>query len=387
MVYGRDLFFIYRNPTRIVYGENTANDVGLEVERLGGRRAVLITDQGVVRAGLASLVKEALGQKYAGIFDRCIQDSGVHIVNEAADFSREMGADLLVSLGGGSAIDTTKGVAILLKEGGQLQDYSGYRMLSRPQTPHIAIPTTAGTGSEVTYVAVIKDWENSAKILFCDEHITPDTAILDPLMTRGLPAQLTAATGMDALTHAVEAFQSLESEPLTDAMALHAIRLIIEYLPRCVEQGDDMVARGQQLLAASMASMAAGNAQYGLAHAMAHSAGALFGTPHGLANSILLPHVMLFNLDRCAGRYARVALAMGLDTRSMSDTAAGEAAAQAVWNFTGKMGVPQRLRDAGVPEGGLKAAADLCLSDGAIVYNPRPVDSADQILQLYRKAW
>ncbi len=387
MAYDRDLSFIYNNPTRLIFGENSVRDVGIEVDNLGGSRAVIVADKGVVEAGLTEKVEKALGRRYAGIFDGCTQDSGVKLVNEAAAGAKEMGADILVSVGGGSVIDTAKGMAILLKEGGSLQDYCGMQMLSRPQTPHITIPTTAGTGSEVTYAAVIKDWDNNMKLLFCDNNIIPNTAILDPVMTAGLPPQLTATTGMDALTHAVEAIHALQRQPIADAMALHAIRLIMEYLPRCVEKGDDLIARGQQQIAATMAGVAFGNAQVGLVHAMAHSVGALYKVPHGLANSILLPHVMLFNLDECPERYALVAGAIGLDTRGMSDMEAGEAAANAIWELTRKMGVPQRLRDAGVPENGLEEAANLSLSDGAIVYNPKLIMEAEEVLAVYRKAW
>lgn len=386
MSYDRDLSFIYNNPTRIIYGEKSLKDIGMEVDALGGSRALVVTDKGVVEAGLAQQVEKALGRRYAATFDGCIQDSGVHVVNEGAAYAREAGADLIVSVGGGSVIDTAKGMAILLKEGGELMDYAGMQILSRPQTPHIVVPTTAGTGSEVTYVAVIKDWDKNMKMLFCDTHIIPNTAILDPLMTMGLPPQLTATTGMDAFTHAVEAIHALQREPIADGMALHAIRLMMEFLPRCVEQGDDLVARGQQQIAATMAGVAFGNAQVGLVHAMAHSVGALFKVPHGLANSILLPHVMAYNLDECADRYAMIARAMDLDTRGMSDEEAGSAAVNAIGELTKKMGVPQRLRDAGVPEEGLEEAANLSLSDGAIVYNPKMIFDADEVLSVYRKA-
>lgn len=387
MGYEKDLSFIYYNPTRIVFGEKSVKEVGIEAEQLGGTRAVVVTDRGVVEAGLAGQVEKALGAKYAGTFDRCVQDSGFHIVNEGAEFAREKGADLLVSVGGGSVIDTAKAIAFLLKEGGRLEDYAGFQMFNRPQTPHLVVPTTAGTGSEVTYAAVIKDWENNMKQLFCDYHIIPNTAVLDPLMTVGLPPRLTATTGMDALTHAIEALHALQREPIADAMALHAIRLITTYLPRCVENGDDTVARGQQQLAATMAGVAFGNAQIGLVHAMAHAVGALFKVPHGLANSILLPHVMLYNLDECADRYALVAQAMGLETRGLDDAEAAQAAAEAVWELTARMGVPQRLRDAGVPPEGLAEAAELSLSDGSIVYNPKTIFEAGEVLGLYQKAW
>ncbi len=387
MSYSRDLSFIYYNPTKIIFGEGSIKEIGIEVEALGGTRAVVVTDRGVVEAGLAGEVEEALGRKYVGTFDGAVQDSGFHIVNEGAKFAREAGADTIVSVGGGSSIDTAKGISILLKEGGQMQDYSGFQLLSRPQTPHIAVPTTAGTGSEATYAAVVKDWENNEKILFCDNHIIPRVAILDPLLTAGLPPPLTASTGIDALTHAIEALHALQAEPIADAMALQAIRLITAYLPRCVANGDDLFARGQQQIAALMAGVAFSNAQLGLVHAMAHSLGALFNVPHGLANSLLLPHVMLYNLESCAERYLLVAEAMGLATAGLDEEGAARLAVNAVQELTRKIGLPQRLREAGVPEEGLAEAAELSLSDGSIIYNPRPVFEADEVLALFREAW
>lgn len=387
MGYDRDLSFEYNNPTKIIFGENSVRDVGLEVDSLGCSKVLIVTDQGIIEAGLTERVEQALGRRYIGTYDRCLQDSGFHLVNEGAAFALEKGADILVSVGGGSVIDTTKAMAIVMKEGGQLRDYYGVQILSRPQTPHIVVPTTAGTGSEVTWAAVIKDWERNVKELFCDYFIIPNIAVLDPTMIAGLPPQLTASTGMDALTHAIEAIHALQRQPIADAMAMHAIRLTMEFLPRCVEQGDDLAARGQQQIAATMAGIAFGNAQIGLVHAMAHSIGALFKVPHGLGNSILLPHVMLFNLEECADRYALVATAMGLDTRGLSDMEAGRAAAEAAWELTKKIGLPQKIREVGVPENGLAEAAELSLSDGSIIYNPRMVSEAEEVLEIFRAAW
>jgi len=387
MAYDRDLSFVYRNPTKLVFGENSINDLIPEIEEMGCSRAFVVTDQGIVEAGLAERVVKSLGSKHVGTFDGCIQDSGLHIINEAAEIAKEKEPDVLVSVGGGSTIDTAKGMAVLLKEGGQIQDYAGMQNLSRPQTPHIAIPTTAGTGSEVTYALVVKDWDKNQKLIFADTFMTPNIGILDPTMTAGLPPQLTATTGMDALTHAIEAIHALQAEPISDGMALHAIRLIMEYLPRCVENGDDLLARGQQQIAATMAGIAFGNAQIGLVHAMAHSVGGLFKVPHGLANSILLPHVMLYNLDECPDRYALVAQGMGLDISGMSDEEAGKAATEAVWELTGKIGVPQKLSEVGVPEDGLADAAEMALSDGSIVYNPKPIFDPDEVLEVFKKAF
>ncbi len=387
MAYDKDLSFIYKNYTRLIFGINSVRDVKSEVDELKCSRAFIVTDQGVTAAGLVEKVEKALGNKLVGKFDECPQDSGFHIVNQAADLAREAGADCLVSVGGGSVIDTAKGMSIVISEGGKLEDYSGFQLLSHPITPHIVIPTTAGTGSEVTWAFVIKDWEKNQKILYGDDYLMPNTAILDPVMTQGLPPMLTATTGMDALTHAIEAIHALQAEPVTDALAFGAIRMIMEYLPICVEKGDDLFARGQQQIAATMAGIAFSNAQVGLVHAMAHSAGALFKVPHGLGNSILLPYVMQFNLEECPDRYAYVARAMDVYEKGMSDEEASNAAIEAVWDFTKKLGVPQKLSEVGVPEDGLPAVAELTLSDGALVYNPRMVMDAEEVLGVCKKAF
>ncbi len=387
MSYDRELSFEYNNPTKIIFGENSVKDIGLEVDNLGGSKALIVTDQGVTQAGLIDRVVEALGRRYVGTFDDCVQDSGFKLVNDAAEFARTKGTDILISVGGGSVIDTAKGISVLLREGGQLQDYAGVQMLNRPQTPHLVIPTTAGTGSEVTWAAVIKNEERNAKETLLDYYLIPNIAILDPTMIAGLPPQITAGTGMDALTHAIEGIHAMQRQPIADAMALHAIRLISEYLPRCVENGDDLFARGQQMIAATMAGIAFGNAQVGLAHAIAHSIGALFGVPHGLANGIVLPHVMLFNLEDCADRYALIARAMDLDVRGLDDLEAGRKAAEAVWQLTKTIGLTQKLRDAGVPEEGLAEAAELSMSDASIIYNPRMVIDAEEVLAVLKQAW
>ena len=387
MAYDRDLAFVYRNPTKIVFGEKTVNDAGMEVSELGCSRALIVTDPGVVEAGLVVRVEKALGAKYVGVYDKCIQDSGVHIINEAAGVARESGADCLVSVGGGSTIDTAKGMAVLLKEGGKLEDYAGFQLLSRPQTPHVVIPTTSGTGSEATMTAVVKDWDRHQKLLFSDTNMIPNVGILDPTIVEGLPPALTAATGMDALTHAVEAIHTIQASPIADAMALQAIRLITENLPVCVENGSDLLARGQQQCAATMAGVAFDNAQVGLPHALAHSLGGLFKVPHGLANSMVLAPSMRFNLDECPDRYALVARAMGVDTKGMSDMEAGAAAIDAVVALIGKLGIPTKLSEVGVPEDGLVQVAELALSDGAIVYNPKMITEADEILGVLKEAY
>lgn len=388
MPYDASLNFVFWSPTKIVFGENTALDVAIEVENLKCKKALIVTDRDLAKnTDLPERIRKALGKLSVGIFSDVEPDSGVHIVNQGAKVGKDLGADCIVSVGGGSAIDTAKGIAILLKEGGKLQDYVGFQVLTRPQTPHIVIPTTAGTGSEVTYIAVIKDHEVGRKLLFGDYNILPNVAILDPKMTEGLPSLLTAATGMDAMCHAIEAMHSLQREPVADGMALHAIRLIREFLPRAVENGMDMTARGQMLIAANMAGAAFSNAQVGIVHALAHTVGARFKVHHGLANSILLPACLRYNGDACGEVYLDVLSALGVNVKGIPPDKAGDVVADKIMEFTRELGLPQRLRDVGVPEEGLKECSELALSDGAIVYNPKFISESAEVLKVYQQAW
>ena len=382
-----DLQFIYRNPTKIVFGKNAVKDLPYEVEQLGGTKVLVVTDRDLAGTDMVERVVKVLGRYHVGLFSDVVQDTGVEIVDKGAAYGKDVGADLIVSVGGGSSIDTAKGIAVILKEGGCIRDYAAqFNALTRPQTPHIVVPTTAGTGSEVTYAAVIKDHERKQKLLVVDYNILPNTGILDPEMTVGMPPGLTAATGMDALTHAVEAIHSDQSEPITDGMAMHAIRLIHNYLPKAVENGEDREARGMMLIAANMAGVAFGNAQVGIVHAMAHSAGARFGVPHGTANSILLPYGMQFNLDSCS-RYTLVADALGIPLEGKSAEEAGQCAIDEIKRFTKSIGMPLRLRDVHVPEEGLKEIAELSLYDGSLVYNSKPAFEADLIEDILKQAW
>ncbi len=388
MTYDASLSFIYMNTTRVVFGPGCSRDVKEEVRALGCARALVVTDSVLAKStDIPSRIEKVLGDACAGIYSDVVPDSGVHLVDAGAAFARERGADCIVSVGGGSAIDTAKGIAIVLKEGGSLRDYEGFQVLKRPATPHVAIPTTAGTGSEVTYVAVIKDHEAHQKLLFGDYNIIPNTALLDPELTVGLPRGLTAATGMDAMSHAVESIHSQQNEPIADGLALHAIRLIREFLPRAVDDGKDLVARGQMLIASNMAGTAFSNAQVGLVHAIAHTIGARHGVHHGLANSILLPHVVRFNAGEIAGAYRPVAEALGFQVEGVSDEACAEAAARLLSELAARTGLPQTLSSQGVPESALPELAEATLADASIIYNGRAVLDADEVLGVLKAAF
>ena len=386
MQYDAGLNFNYFAPTKVIFGAGSISELPMEVRTLG-KKAFLVTDGGLVETGLVDQVKNKLGDLLAGDYADVPQDSGMDVVDKGAERALEAGADVLVSLGGGSVIDTAKGMCIVMKEGGSLRDFQGMQMLSRPQTPHVVIPTTAGTGSEVTSGAVILDKDQGQKIIIFEYLNTPRVALLDPLMTEKLPPHLTASTGMDAMTHAVESYVAQARNPISDSAALHAIKLIVKFLPVCVEHGQDLAARGQMQIAALLAGWAFSNAMVGLVHAMAHSLGAVCRIPHGLANGILLPHVMRFNLDEIPELIADIAEAMGAATNGLDTLSAANAAVDKMKALAERIGLNQRLSDLGVNENALKECAELSMSDGSIIYNPRTVMDAQEVLQLYRKAY
>ncbi|MEW5722651.1 MAG: iron-containing alcohol dehydrogenase [Thermodesulfobacteriota bacterium] len=386
MIYERDLSFNYVAPTKVIFGPGSLRDLALEVRTLG-TRAFLVTDPGVIAAGLAGKVREALGPLLAGEFSDVPQDTGMEVVDAGAAAAAQAGADVVVSLGGGSVMDTAKGICLLLKEGGSLRDHQGMQLLTRPQTPHVAVPTTAGTGSEVSAGAVILDQAQGQKILIWEYHLIPNVALLDPELTVGLPPHLTASTGMDAMTHAVECYMSQQRNPLSDAAALHAIRLITRHLPTAVDKGSDLVARGQMQIAALLAGWAFSNALLGLVHAMAHSLGAVCRLPHGLANGLLLPHVMRFNLETVPGLMADVGVAMGAALPGQPPEEAGLAAVEAMAALVHRIGLPAGLGAAGVDKKDLAACAALAMTDGSIIYNPRMVLEPEEVLEVYHKAY
>jgi alcohol dehydrogenase len=386
--YGADLSFSLFQPTRVVFGDGAVAELAIECKRLGIERALVVTDR-VLRdkTDIIARVDKALGPRFGAVYDGVIPDTGVEVIDEGARLARAERCDGLVSVGGGSAIDTAKGMAIVLTEGGSIRDHQGASRLTRPQTPHIAVPTTAGTGSEVSLYIVVKDHAAHEKMHFMEDRIIPDVAILDPSLTLGMPATLTAATGMDALTHAIEAYTSINHNPIADALALQAMRLVARHLPHAVADGSDRVARGQMLIAANIAGMAFNATGVGLVHAMAHVIGARYGVHHGTANAICLPHVIRFNADELGPRYRDVAAALGVDAAGLGDEIAGEAAAQAVAQLNARVKLPLRLRDVGVPEADLDACAEGSLSDGAIVYNGKFATDHDLVLGVYRNAF
>jgi alcohol dehydrogenase class IV len=383
--YPRTTSFAWTGPTRLTIGPGRAAAVGEEVARLGRSRVLLISDRGIEKAGLLEVVKGALGNRLQASFLDVPQDSGLETVDAAVRAGREAGVDVVVSVGGGSVIDTSKAAAICLGAGGKAIDHIGAYLMRGTPLPHVVLPTTAGTGSEVTNCAVIRHAELGRKVYFLDDRLIPNAAILDPQLTAGLPRGLTGSTGLDALTHAIEAVVSKTANPISEGLALQAIRMIAEHLPAVIERPADLEARVQMQLASTMAGWAFSVAGVGLVHGLSHALGARHHVPHGTANGILLPHVMRFNVEAAGPKLAQVARALGCNGTG-DEVALASAGADAVAKLLVAIGHPQKLSEVGVKAADLQACAELALGDGATATNPRPVRSAEEAVAVYRQA-
>jgi len=385
-------FFQFSLPTKVLFQAGLAKDFSNELSQLGLTRVLFITDQVLIDTGLAAPVIEGLknaGVEEVKVFSEVPPNSELKVVQKAAELGKEIGAEGIVALGGGSVMDTAKATNILLTLGGDLvNDYSGAHTLTQPLSPLIAIPTTSGTGSEVTKVAVILDEANSVKLSFLDRYLLPTLAILDPELTLSMPQKLTAMTGMDALTHAIESITSLEANPVSESLALMAIQKIVKALPEAVKDGKNIEARGEMLVASNMAGIAFDHAMVGVVHSMSHATGAIAHVPHGLANSILLPWGMEYNFEVAQEGYAKIAKAMGVEGADAQALARG--AIQKVRDLQAQMkklcGLSDTLSGAGVKTEQLESIAQLAVEDGSSFYNPREV-VYDEVLSSLKKAF
>lgn len=378
--------FSYWGPTKLNCGPGSLASLGKEIYRLGGKRAVIITDKGLVAAGVADAVKKAAGDFCVGVFDGVEPDTGHDIVDRATEFCRELKADCVVSLGGGSSMDTTKVTAVCITNGGKAIENTAIMRLAGPQIPHIAIPTTHGTGSEVTAVAVILN-KKLKKKGFCSElYMIPNVAILDAKLAAGLPKAMSAGTGMDAMTHAIEAALSAKHTPISAAFSLEAIRRVNKYLPMVMENGKDLSARHQMLVASTMAGWALAASTVGIAHALAHTIGGLYGVHHGTACGIALPHAMRFNRDYCLPQMVLVAEALGVDTKRMSEVEAADAAIDRVNALLKQVGNPTKFSQVNVPMD-MEQILMGTLTDLSMYGNPRPVTDPAPVVEMIKASF
>jgi alcohol dehydrogenase len=370
--------FGFELPTRIEYGPGIVRKLPQIAARLNLQRIVLVADPGVTAAGLLKPVCEHLEK--AGIAYTCFSDieANPKDFNVAAGTvaARDFKADGLLAVGGGSPIDCAKAMAITVTHEGAPRHFEGGRNISNDVLPLIAIPTTAGTGSEVTFSAVITDSRENYKFSIRHTRIGPAVALVDPELTLSMPPDLTAATGMDALTHAIEAYTATVAEPLADAVALYATELIGRYLRRAFADGQDLEARAGMLMGSLLAGIAFSHADVAAVHCIAEALGGRYDTPHGVCNAVVLPAMMRYNLDWCRERYARIGLALGLPA---TDTAQGaENTVAAVEQLARDIGLPS-FNSFGVDPADFELLAANSVKNGSNPSNPRPMAAADYL--------
>ena len=380
-------------PHQMVCAPDAISGLPRVLERARASRAMVLCGPSILaHSDVVPRVQEALGDSFVGLYSGVAPHSPVATLDAAVALAREIGPDALISVGGGSTHDTTKGVATLLGEGGRIHDYETYfeppdttiyPELSSDRLPIITVPTTMG-GAELSRGAGFADRDLGRKILVTDPNTIPGYIVIDGKALATTPLGILTSTAMGQLRIAIETVYATTHNPISDALALHAIRLLVENLPRCSGLEIDCLLNTKT--AACMASL--GNlGGLGLNTAIAHHVGGIFDVPHGEANAILLPHTMRYNAEACADRLALIADAMGIDTGGMSDDEAAQAAADGVESLRRSLGLPDRLRDVNVPEEGLELIASATLHDRALATNPRPVSDARPIMTVLRKAW
>jgi alcohol dehydrogenase class IV len=385
-------FFQHQVPTKIVGGSpGLLAQVGPELETWRGSRACVVMDSVIQQLNVLDNLRPSLedaGIEVVATFCDVPQDSDVTVVQRAASRFAEAGCQLLIAIGGGSVIDTAKAVNIVLTHGGDIRDYQGVQALSQPLLPLVAVPTTVGTGSEVTMVSVIVDRDEQRKLTLVDHALAPTIALLDPAVTFTLPPRLVASTAMDALTHALEAYIDLAHSPFSDAWAVAAAQMIRENLVQALEPEGFEEARANLQMAATMAGIAFNHSMVGVVHAMSHALGGVCGVPHGTANALMLIEGLRCNGEVVADRIAEIGVRAGfVSTRGRDHQEAASQVIDAIAVFRDevmrKAGLPKNLREAGVQEQHLPLLVERALEDGSLAYNPKPVE-ASEIEQMYR---
>ena len=370
------------------FGCGARKELKGEIARRGFRKAFIVADKDLIKFGIVEMVtKELAGLSYE-IFSEFKANPTVRNVKDGVAAYNVSGADFIIAIGGGSAIDTAKGIAIVANnpEFDDVVSLEGTAATSSKCVPIIALPTTAGTAAEVTINYVIIDEETGRKMVCVDPNDIPVLAIIDAELMASMPKGLTAATGMDALTHAIEGYITKGAWELSDMFEIKAIELISQNLRAATANGKDMTARENMALAQYVAGLAFSNVGLGCVHSMAHPLGARFDIPHGVANALLLPIVMEYNMPAAIKKYCDIAVAMGTDISSKTEEEGAKAAVDAVKQLSLDLGIPQTLREIGIPEDALEQLAKDAFADVCTGGNPREITESD-ILELYKKAY
>ena len=374
-------------PCVSLFGPDCSKEVGERAHNLGAKKVLIVTDEGLFKFGVADTIASYLKAANVDyhIFPGAEPNPTDINVLKGVQAYNDNQCDFIISLGGGSSHDCAKGIGLVTAGGGNIRDYEGIDKSTVPMTPLIAINTTAGTASEMTRFCIITNTDTHVKMAIVDWRCTPLMAIDDPKLMVAKPAGLTAATGMDALTHAVEAYVSTAANPITDACAEKAITMISQWLSPAVANGENIEARDAMSYAQYLAGMAFNNASLGYVHAMAHQLGGFYNLPHGVCNAILLPHVCEFNLIACPDRYAEIAELMGVDIQHLTVNEAAYAAIDAIRELSKAVGIPSGLTELNVKESDLTIMAENAQNDACMLTNPRKANHA-QVVEIFKAA-
>ena len=378
----------YYLPTRNVFGEGAVQEVGALFMSLNVKNAMIVTDKFLAQTDMVGRITRILADSGIAsvIFDGAEPNPTDKNVEAGVSFFHANNCDSIISLGGGSSHDCAKGIGLVASNGGTIHDYEGVDKAAKDVVPLMAINTTAGTASEITRFCIITDTTRKVKMAIVDWRVTPRIAVNDPELMRGMPTSLTAATGMDAMTHAIEAYVSTDANVLTDSAALMAVKMIYQYLPKVVANGSYMKARDKMAYAQYLAGIAFNNASLGYVHAMAHQLGGYYNPPHGVCNAILLPYVEEFNLIGNLNRFRDLAEAMGEKVEGLSTGDAAAKAIQAIRTISKQVGIPANLKQLGVKPEDFETMAENAMKDVCCLTNPRKA-TKEQIIEIYRRAY
>lgn len=376
---------VFKTPTEITYGPNSLKEVKNIIDKQGFKNALIVTDPGISKTGLTDkLIKHVKHINY-DIYYECKPNPTVKNCNDALEKLKAINADVVIAIGGGSSIDVAKAVALLATNGGKIESYEGIDTFENGLLPLIAIPTTAGTASEVTSFTVITDEEREYKFTIGGVKISPKWAVVDPVLTLTLPPSVTAATGLDALVHAIESYTSKMANPITKALAREAIRKISRNLRQAVYNGDTLKYRDEMLMGSLLAGLAFNNTRLGNCHALSHPISAIYGVPHGVANAVLIPHVMEFNMKAVPELFADIALDMGENLEGLTMMEKAQKAVDSVRLLAKDVGIPETFESFGIDEQNIKKMTEDALLSGNIKVNPR-ITTYDDVVELYKKA-
>lgn len=382
-----DQVFGFFMPVVNLMGPGSVKEVGVQAKALGLKKALIVTDQGMEKMGVADQIKDIIedaGLKVV-IFAGAQPNPTDINVHDGLSVFKENKCDLIVSLGGGSSHDCAKGIGLVAGNGGHIRDFEGVNKSKKAMKPLIAINTTAGTASEMTRFCIITNTDTHVKMAIVDWRCTPTISINDPVLMMGMPPSLTAATGMDALTHSVEAYMSTIATPVTDSAALMSIKLIGENLRQAVANGQNFEARNNMAYAQFLGGMAFNNASLGFVHGMAHQLGGFYDLPHGVCNAILLPHVQRFNLNSNPQRLADIAVALGEVIDGLSVRDAAEKGLDAIVQLSQDIGIPTGLAALGAKEEDFPLMAENAMKDACSATNPRQAKLED-VIQIFKNA-